>query len=84
MLAEGIEHREQHRHRERHRDDEGEAQDEDLGDHHPRQPLADQRAEFLGDLAQQHQAGQGHEGEDERSRQLADEIPAQQAHDQER
>ena len=34
-------------------------------DDRPRQALAHQRAEFLGDLAQQHEARQRREGEDE-------------------
>ena len=78
--GEGVEDRQEHRHRQGHGHDEGQAEEEDLPDDGPGQPLADQRPEPLGDLVQQHDAGQGRHREDERGRQLPEHVPAQQPH----
>ena len=43
-------------------------------------PLPTSDAEFLRDLAQQHEAGQRREREEEGGRQLAEEVPTEQAH----
>jgi len=81
QMAEGVEHRQQHRHGEGHGDDEGQAQGEDLADHAPGQALSDQRAELLGDLAQEHEAGERPQREEKGRRQLAEKVATEQAHD---
>ena len=80
QVAEGVEHRQQHRHGEGHGNDERQAQCEDLADHTPGQALSHQRAELLGDLAQEHQAGERPECEQKGRRQLAEEVATEQAH----
>ena len=80
-MAEGVQDGQQHGHRQRHGHDERKAEREDLGDHPPGQSLAHQRAELLGDLAQEHEAGQRREREEERGGELAEEVPTEQAQD---
>ena len=79
-MAEGVEHRQQDCHWQGHGDDERQAQHEDFGDHRPGQAFAYQGAEFLGHLADQHEAGQGREGEKERRHELPQEVAMEQAH----
>ena len=81
QVAEGVQHRQQDSHRQRHGDDERQAQHEDFSDHPPRQSLADQGPELLGDLAQEHETRQRPEREQKRGGELAKEVTTEQAHD---
>jgi hypothetical protein len=78
-VAEGVEHGQQHRHGKGHGDDERQAQEKHLSDDGPGQSLAHEGAEFLGDLAQEHEAGLGSQGKKEGGCQLPDDVAVQQA-----
>jgi hypothetical protein len=79
-VAKRVENGKKHRHRKGHGDDERQAQDEDFRDHRPGKPLAHQGTKLLGDLADQHEAGQGRQGKEERRHQLTQQVSVQQAH----
>src|SRR2546422_858928 len=83
-LAERVQHGHEHGHGQRHRDDEGDGEKEDLEDDAPRQALADEVAELLGHLPEQHQEGERREREPERREVLAQQVAAEDAHGQSR
>jgi len=55
---------------------------ESTNNHARRQPLPEQAGELLGDLLDEHQRRERRQGEAERRDVLAEEIPADGAHDQ--
>src|SRR5437773_4303594 len=79
-MREYVQHRHEHRHRQRHRDDERDGQHEHLENDAPRQPLAHETPELLGDLVEEHQRGERRQREAERRDVLSQQVAADGAH----
>src|SRR4029077_8700651 len=79
---EHLQYRHQNRHRERHGHDEGQREHEYFDDDARRQPFPEQAGELFGDLLDEHQRRERRQREAERRDVLAEEIPADGAHDQ--
>ena len=80
QLAERIERRGQHGQRQGHGQQERDAQEEYLADDRPGQSLPHQAAELAPDQVEEHDAGEREQAKKERQRQLAEEVPGEDAH----
>src|SRR5260370_37018815 len=79
-MAERVQHGDQHGHRQRHRDDERNRQREHFEDDAPRQALADEVAELLRDLVDEHRERKRRERVEERRNVLPQDVTAKDAH----
>src|SRR5438477_4440645 len=79
-MTECVQHGDQHSHRQRHRHDERDREGEHLEYDAPRQALADEIAELLGDLIDEHRARERRERVSEWREMLPQDVTAEDAH----